>query len=508
MSSKMSTSANENIVYTLAEGTPLPHNDTTSQLRSGHGGGLSLLQDTQLIETLAHFARERIPERVVHAKAAGARGYFELTHDVSDLTSAAFLTGAIGKRTELLTRISTVGPERGSADTLRDFRGWAIKMKTEEGNQDWVFNNQPVFFVRDPIKFPSLNRSHKRHPTTNAPNADMFWDFHINNQESIHALMFLFSDRGLPSTLRHMNGYSGHTYTLTKPDGSYNYIKIHLISDQGVHYLTNSEATPLAGTKPDLHVLDLYNAIDAGNYPSWTVYFQVVHPKDLSSCPVNIFDMTKVLPHGLFPLRPVGKIVFNRNPTNYFAEIEQAAFSPSNMVPGFGPSEDPMLQARMFAYPDAARYRLGVNYQFLPTNAAKNPVYCPTERDGLMNFTANYGGDPNYVRTKIKPVRFKHADEEHTAKRSETVERIDVEWAPRITPFFTTEVTEEDFDQARKLWEVMAKQKGAQDRFVDNVVAHVSECEKQWIQQGVFGKWASSLHFVHFTALCRFSSPL
>jgi len=472
------------MIYTLAEGAPLPHNNTTSQLRNNHGGGLSLLQDTQLIETLAHFSRERIPERVVHAKAAGAMGYFELTHDISDLTSADFLTGSIGKRTELLTRISTVGPERGSADTLRDFRGWAIKFKTEEGNQDWVFNNQPVFFIRDPIKFPSVNRSHKRHPTTNASNADMFWDFHINNQESIHALMFLFSDRGLPSTLRHINGYSGHTYTLTKLDGSYSYIKIHLISDQGIQYLTNSEAAPLAGTKPDLHALDLYDSIKTGNYPSWTVYFQVVQPKDLSTCPINIFDMTKVLPHAQYPLRPVGKIVLNKNPINYFAEVEQASFSPSTMVPGFGPSEDPMLQARMFAYPDAARYRLGVNYQFLPTNSAKNSVYCPTQRDGFMNFTSNYGGDPNYVGTKIKPVKFNQSIQ----RISEKEVNVDMEWAPHVTPFFTTEVTDEDFDQARKLWHVMSKQEGEQDRFVDNVVAHVSECEKEWIQNGVFGK--------------------
>jgi len=501
----MVANGNESLVYTLAEGRPLPHNNTTSQLRNNFGGGLSLLQDTQLIEILAHFSRERIPERVVHAKAAGALGYFELTHDVSDLTSAAFLTGPIGKRTELLARISTVGPERGSADTVRDFRGWALKFKTEEGNQDWVFNNHPVFFVRDPIKFPSLNRSHKRHPTTNASDADMFWDFHINNQESIHALMFLFSDRGLPANLRQINGYSGHTYTLTKPDGAYKYIKIHLKSDQGIQGLTNEEAAPLAGTRPDMHALDLRDAIDAGNYPSWTVYFQVVDPKDLESCPVNIFDMTKILPHSLFPLRQVGKIVYNKNPANYFVDIEQAAFSPSNMVPGFEPSEDPMLQARMFAYPDAARYRLGVNYQFLPTNASKVPVYNPTQRDGLMNFTANYGGDPNYVGTKIKPVTFKRFNEENTAKESEKEKGVDLQWAPRVTPFFTTEVTDADFEQARKLWEVMSKQQGAQDRFVDNVVAHVSECKEDWIKQGVFGKFnfLSSRFSPGFSSLLR-----
>jgi catalase len=486
--------------FTLAEGAPLPRADTTAQIRNKQGGGLSLLQDTQLIETLAHFSRERIPERVVHAKAVGAHGFYEVTHDISDLTDADFLTG-IGKRTELTARISTVGPERGSADTIRDVRGWAIKFKTAEGNQDWVFNDQPVFFVRDPIKFPSLNRSHKKHPATNASSADMFWDFHTANQEGMHALMFLFSDRGLPRTLRNINGYSNHTYKFTKADGSFHYVKIHLIADGGIATLTNSEATPLSATQPDYHALDLRSAIDSGNFPTWTVSVQVMHPKDVKDSPVNIFDMTKVWPHGKYPLRPIGRITYNRNPSNYFAEIEQAAFSPSTMVPGLAPSADPMLQARMFAYPDAARYRLGANYQFLSTNATKSGIWNPMQRDGAMNFTSNYGGEPNYVNSRISKMEYKgHASiatrEDEAGAKSKVLEVTPLsqesdylEYESHATTF-TTEVTDEDFVQPRALWAVMAKQDGAQARFVDNVAAHVAEVELPWLREDVYTMFA------------------
>ncbi|KAK5046989.1 hypothetical protein LTR84_006931 [Exophiala bonariae] len=462
-------------MYTLAEGAPLPRNDTSVQVRNKQGGGLVLLQDTQLIETLAHFARERIPERVVHAKAAGARGYFEVTHDVSDITDADFLNG-IGKRSEVLTRISTVGPESGSADTIRDVHGWATKIKTNEGNNDWVFNNIPVFFVRDPIKFPSLNRSHKRHPATHSVDADMFWDFHVNAPESVHALMFLFGDRGTPASLRHINGYSGHTYKWTKKDGSFHYVRIHYHADGGVKNLSADEATKLAGTNPDALILDLYNAIEAGNGPSYTVSIQTIHPEDLARCPVNIFDMTKVLPHALYPLRPVGKLVFNQTPKNYFAEIEQAAFSPSTMVPGIEPSADPMLQARMFSYPDAARYRLGVNYQQLPTNAAKVPIYIPTERDGLMTFGANYGSDPNYVHSSILPTTF------HDNATSEYKPTEEVLQGPVV---FTSQVTEEDFKQPRALWnDVLSKEE--QDRFVSNIAENIAGVQRDWLREKVF----------------------
>lgn len=464
--------------YTLAEGAPLPRNDTSVQVRNKQGGGLVLLQDTQLIETLAHFSRERIPERVVHAKAVGARGYFEVTHDISDITDADFLNG-IGKRTELLTRISTVGPESGSADTIRDFHGWAIKFKTAEGNNDWVFNNQPVFFVRDPIKFPSLNRSHKRHPATHSTDADMFWDFHVNAPESVHALMFLFGDRGTPASVRNINGYSGHTYKFTKKDGSYHYVKIHIHADGGIKNLSAEDATKLAGENPDALTLDLYNAIEAGNYPSYTVSIQTIHPADVAMCPVNIFDMTKVLPHAQYPLRPIGKMVFDQNPINYFSEIEQAAFSPSTMVPGIEPSADPMLQARMFAYPDAARYRLGVNYQMLPTNAAKSSVYIPTERDGFMNFSPNYNADPNYLHSTIQPTSF------HTTASSEYKPTEASLSGPVV---FTSEVTDEDFKQPRALWnDVLSQQEGVQERFIANITANIAAVKRDWLREKIFG---------------------
>ncbi|KAI1395384.1 catalase [Hypoxylon fuscum] len=465
--------------YTLAEGQPLPRNDTSTQIRTrGGGGGFVLLTSTQLIENLAHFARERIPERSVHAQAVGAKGYFQVTNDISDLTDADFLNG-IGKKTE-----------RGSPDTVRDFRGFAMKFKTRHGNQDFVFNNQPVFFVRDPTKFPSLNRSHKRDPRTN----NMFWDFHVNNQESIHALMFLFGDRGLPSSLRHINAYSQNTYMFTKSDGSYCYVRIHFLTNQGVHCFTNVEGSELAGTEPDLHLADLQEAIRSGKFPSWDMYVQVIRSEGLDDAPVDIFDITKTWPLQKYPRRKVGRMTLDKNPSNWFAEIEQAAFSPSAMVPGIGPSPDPMLQARMFAYPDAARYRLGVNYQLLPTNAPKSEVYCPIERDGLMNFTANYGSDPNYSGTKLHPVHFLRPEDGHGQDHHQG--RVDGRGSLRtleqaktgneMPVVFSSEVTAKDFEQATALWNVMGRQEGAQQRFVSNVSAHLSAALTKWIRDEAY----------------------
>ncbi|KAI2473613.1 catalase [Annulohypoxylon bovei var. microspora] len=469
--------------YTLAEGEPLPRNDTSVQIRTGGGGGgFVLLTSTQLIENLAHFVRERIPERSVHAKAGGARGYFEVTDDISDLTDADFLTG-VGKKTEVLARISTVSPERGSSDSVRDFRGFAMKFKTSQGNQDFVFNNQPVFFVRDPTKFPSLNRSHKRDPRTEIASSDMFWDFHVHNQESIHALMFLFGDRGLPASFRHVNAYSGSAYKFTKADGSYCYARIHFLTNQGIHYFTDAEGAVLAGTEPDRNLGDLQNAIQSGNFPSWDMYVQVIRPEDIADAPVDIFDMTKTWPLGNYPRRRVGRMTLDKNPSNWFAEIEQSAFSPSTMVPGIDASPDPMLQARMFAYPDAARYRLGVNYQFLPTNAPKSPVYCPIERDGLMNFTSNYAGDPNYIGAKLKPTRFLKYGQAQAQRHG----GLDQAAAGSGMPVaFSSEVTDRDFEQSTALWHLMGTQEGAQGRFVRNVSAHLSNAHTKWIRDEAY----------------------
>ncbi|KAL3470501.1 catalase-domain-containing protein [Aspergillus californicus] len=463
--------------YTLAEGCPYASNATSVQLRNSGGqgrGGLVLLQDTQLIETLAHFSRERIPERVVHAKAAGAYGEFTVTHDCTDITSASFLN-QVGKTTPLLWRVSTVGPEAGSADTQRDVHGWAMKMYTDEGNQDWVLNNTPVFFIRDPIKFPSMNRSHKRHPQSHLPDANMFWDFHAGNPEGFHQLMHLFSDRGTPASLRNINAYTGHTYKFTTKDGGFKYIKMHIKTNQGIKNFTAEESERVAGENPDFLIQDMFEAIERGDYPSWNVYVQVMDPKEAETYRWNIFDMTKVWSHKDYPLRQIGRMTLNRNPRNYFTDIEQAAFSPSTMVPGIAPSGDPMLQARLFAYPDAARYRLGVNYQQLPTNAAKSQVYTPFQRDGAMNFSDNYNGDPNYVGSSLKPTKF-YQEIKGTGPKSLSTITEHEQWVGEVTNF-TTHVTDEDFEQPAMLWEVIKKEPGHEQRFYNNVASHLKKVQ-------------------------------
>ncbi|KAL4804253.1 catalase-like domain-containing protein [Aspergillus unguis] len=473
--------------YTLSEGCPVANNQSAVLMRGRQGGGLGLLQDTQLIETLAHFSRERIPERVVHAKAVGSYGEFEVTRDCSDFTSASFLS-KVGKKTPVLQRVSTVGGEGGSADTARDVHGWAMKLYTDEGNLDWVFNNTPVFFIRDPIKFPSMNRSHKRHPQTHLPDDNMastqFWDFHVGNPEGIHQLMILFSGRGTPKSVRYMNSYSGHTYKFTKADGTFKYAKIHVKTRQGVQTLTREEAIKLAGENPDHMIQDMFEAIERGDYPVWDVCVQLMSPEEAESYRWNIFDMTKVWPHKDFPLIKIGTLTMNKNPQNYFTDIEQAAFSPSTMVPGFAPSADPVLQARLFAYPDAARYRLGVNYQQLPTNAAKVQVYCPFQRDGKMRFDDNYGGDPNYVGSSIKPTKFYQDVKGASAEALNLVGQHD-KWAGEVSNY-SSEITDDDFVQPAALWEVIGKELGHQDRLVDNLVASVKGVKYPELREKVY----------------------
>ncbi|KAI2702724.1 hypothetical protein CBS147354_9724 [Penicillium roqueforti] len=470
--------------YTLAEGCPFASNNTALLMRNRPGtGGLGLLQDTQLIETLAHFNRERIPERVVHAKAVGAYGEFEATEDCSNLTSASFLS-KVGKKTPILLRVSTVGPESGSADTSRDVHGWAMKMYTDEGNLDWVFNNTPVFFIRDPIKFPSVNRSHKRNPQTHLPDPNMFWDFHVGNPEGIHQLLILFSDRGTPRSVRFLNSYSGHTYKFTKADGSFNYIKVHMKTRQGVRNFTQEEATRVAGEDPDYMIRDMFDAIERKDFPQWDVFVQVMSPSEAETYRWNIFDMTKVWPKKDFPLRKIGKMTLNRNPDNYFTDIEQAAFSPSTMVPGFAASADPVLQARLFAYPDAARYRLGVNYQQLPTNAAKVPVYCPFERDGAMRFDKNYGADPNYVGSTLQPTQFKTKENGVTAQ-SLSVHTDHEKWAGEVSAY-TSQITDDDFVQPAALWEILGREPGHQDRVIHNLAGNISGVTSPKLREGVY----------------------
>ena len=377
---------------TTSHGMPVD-DDLRSQTAGEKGPGL--VQDMHLLDKLAHFDRERIPERVVHAKGAGAGGYFEVTHDVTKYTCAKFLS-EVGKRTEVFARFSTVGGEKGSADSERDPRGFAVKFYTEEGNYDFVGNNTPVFFIRDAMKFPDFIHTQKRHPASNLKDPDMFWDFLSLTPESVHQVTVLFSDRGTPKSYRHMNGYSGHTFMWYDENGKYWWVKIHMKTDQGNKTLTGPEAAELAGTDPDHATRDLFESIEKGDFPSWTVYAQIMSPEEADDYRFDIFDITKVWPHEDYPLHPVGKMVLNRNPDNYFAETEQSAFSPGNFVPGIGPSPDKMLQGRLFSYHDTHRHRLGTNYHLIPVNSPKGTKEANYQRDGGMRVDGNGGGGPNY----------------------------------------------------------------------------------------------------------------
>jgi catalase len=379
---------------TLTTGFGTPVDDDQNTMTAGVPGP-ALLQDVHLIEKLSHFDRERIPERVVHAKGAGAYGYFEVTHDLTRYTRAGFLSD-VGKHTEVFARFSTVGGEKGSADAERDPRGFAVKFYTEEGVYDFVGNNTPVFFIRDPLKFPDFIHTQKRHPATNLKDPDMFWDFLSLTPESIHQVTILFSDRGTPRSYRHMNGYSGHTFKWYNDKGDYFWVKIHFKTEQAIQNLTREEAVRLAREDPDHATRDLYRAIERGEYPGWKVYVQIMTLEQVEKYRFDSFDITKVWPHGDAPLQPVGRMVLDRNPENYFAEVEQAAFSPGNLVPGIAPSPDKMLQGRLFSYHDTHRHRLGPNYHLLPVNSSKASPVNSYQRDGFMRFDSNGGGSPNY----------------------------------------------------------------------------------------------------------------
>ncbi len=374
---------------TTASGSPVD-NDQAS-VTTGNPT-MALVSDVHVMEKLAHFDRERIPERVVHAKGAGAFGYFEVTHDVTKYTCADFLS-KIGKKTDVLVRFSTVGGEKGSADTLRDPRGFAIKFYTDQGNYDMVGNNTPTFFIRDAIKFPDFIHTQKRSVASNLKDASMFWDFLSLTPESVHQVTILFSDRGTPDGFRHMHGFSSHTYMWYNEKGEHYWIKWHFLTDQGIKNLTNERATELAGTDPDYATRDLFESIEKGDCPSWTAYVQIMSPEEAKNYKFDPFDLTKVWFHADYPLKPVGKFVLNKNPDNYFNQIEQAAFTPSSFVRGISSSPDKMLQWRLFSYPDTQRHRLGTNYQQLPVNAPKSPVH-HYQRDGYMNM--HNEADPNY----------------------------------------------------------------------------------------------------------------
>ncbi|MCY4395194.1 MAG: catalase [Rhodospirillaceae bacterium] len=377
---------------TLTTSAGAPVADNQNSQTAGPRGPV-LLQDYQLIEKLAHQNRERIPERVVHAKGWGAFGTLRITNDISCYTRAEIFAGA-GRETPLLVRFSTVAGELGAADAERDVRGFAIKFYTEEGNWDLVGNNTPVFFIRDPLKFPDFIRTQKRHPKTNLRSPAAMWDFWSLSPESLHQITILMSDRGLPTAPMYMNGYGSHTFSFWNPSGERFWVKFHFKTRQGHRHHTNAEAAGVIGQSRESYQEALYGVIERGEFPAWTMYVQVMPERDAEKTPYNPFDLTKVWPHADYPLIEVGELVLNRNPENYFADIEQAAFSPSNVVPGIGFSPDKVLQARIFAYADAHRYRLGTHYEALPVNAPRCPVH-HYHKDGAMRFYANDTGDPD-----------------------------------------------------------------------------------------------------------------
>lgn len=378
-------------VLTSTAGAPVP--DNQNSLTAGPRGPI-LLENYQLIEKLAHQNRERIPERVVHAKGSGAYGTLTVTHDISRYTKAKIFS-QVGKKTEVLLRFSTVAGERGAADAERDVRGFALKFYTEEGNWDLVGNNTPVFFIRDPMKFPDFIRTQKRHPRTNMRSATAMWDFWSLSPESLHQVTILFSDRGLPQGYRFMNGYGSHTYSFWNDAGERYWVKFHFKSMQGIRTWTNEEANTVIAEDRESAQRDLYEAIEQGDFPRWRVCVQIMPEADAEKTSYNPFDLTKVWPHGEYPLIDVGVLELNRNPEHYFAEIEQASFSPSNIVPGIGFSPDKVLQGRIFAYADAHRYRVGTHYEALPVNRPRSQVNT-YHADGPMRFDAPRGTDHYY----------------------------------------------------------------------------------------------------------------
>jgi catalase len=453
----------------MAEGKRLttsfgkPVGDDQNSLTVG-SPGYTLMSDVHLAEKLAHFNRERIPERVVHAKGAGAHGYFEVTHDVTKYTCAKFLS-KVGMKTDVFARFSTVGGEKGSADAERDPRGFAVKFYTEEGNYDMTGNNTPVFFIRDPIKFPDFIHTQKRNPATNAKDPDMFWDFLSLTPESIHQVTILFSDRGTPKTYRHMNGYSGHAFKWYTEKGDYWWVKLHFKTEQGAHNLTRDEAQAMIAADRDHATRDLFDSIKKGEFPAWKVQIQVMPPAAAAQYRFDPFDVTKVLPHGDYPLIPVGRMVLNRNPENYFAEVEQSAFSPGNLVPGFALAPDKMLQARSVFYHDAHLHRLGPNYDLLPINAPR-AARANYQRDGAMRTDGNGGPGPNYWPNSF-------GGPAPDPKAGEPAFDFSGEIGRRPYP-----KTDDDFVQPGNLYRKVMDDT-AREHLVGNIVAHLGGARKR-----------------------------
>ncbi len=467
------TSASQRSATTTDSGAPVESDEHSLTL--GPDGPI-LLQDAYLIEQMAQFNRERIPERQPHAKGSGAFGRFEVTNpEIARYTRAALFQP--GATTELVARFSTVAGERGSPDTWRDPRGFALKFYTSEGNYDMVGNNTPVFFVKDPMKFQHFIRSQKRLAANNLRDHDMQWDFWTLSPESAHQVTWLMGDRGIPRTWRHMNGYTSHTYMWTNAEGVRSWVKYTFKTDQGQEYFTQHEADQMAAADTDYHTRDLWEHIRDGEFPSWTMYVQVMPYEDAENYRFNPFDLTKVWPHADYPLIEVGRMTLDRNPSDYHAEIEQAAFQPNNLVPGIGPSPDRMLLARLFSYADSHRYRVGTNYQQLPVNAPKVPVHSYS-KDGAMRFTGvtdpvyapnSKGGPAADTQNHGTPPSW-HADGEITRAA------------------YVSHAEDDDWGQPGTLVrEVMDDE--ARERLVDNVVGHLLNGVSEPVLQRAFEYW-------------------
>ncbi|KAG0373488.1 hypothetical protein BGX24_011632 [Mortierella sp. AD032] len=441
-------------VLTTENGNPV--DDNQNSMTAGEFGPI-LLQDFHLLDKLRHFDQERIPERVVHAKGGGAHGYFEVTADLSNVTSAKFLATP-GIKTPLFARFSTVGGEKGSSDSARDPRGQQYSH---------LFH------------FPDFIHTQKRNPQTNLKDADAFWDFLSLVPESLHQVAILFSNRGTPFSFRHMDGFSSHALKLVNKEGVAHLVKWHFKTDQGIKNHSDEEALKLNGTNPDSNIEDLFCAIERGDFPSWTVYLQVMREEDAAHYRWNVFDVTKVWPHGDYPLQKIGKMVLNKNPKNYFAEVEQVAFSPAHMVPGIDVTNDKMLQGRLFSYIDTHRHRLGANYLQLPINQPYRTTVVHHQRDGPMNFSENFNGLPNYEPQSRDPKGPQQQMEDIRCKMSKVrLEGTTGRFSPRQSRSFKPE---DDFVQPGDLYRLMKGKE--QDDLIKNIVTHIKNVKDQTIVQ-------------------------
>ncbi|EAK9857195.1 catalase [Campylobacter lari] len=451
--------------------------DNQNSLSAGAKGPL-LMQDYILLEKLAHQNRERIPERTVHAKGSGAYGELKITKDISQYTKAKVLQ--LGENTLLFIRFSTVAGEAGAADAERDVRGFAIKFYTKEGNWDLVGNNTPTFFIRDAYKFPDFIHTQKRDPRTHLRSNNAAWDFWSLCPESLHQVTILMSDRGIPASYRHMHGFGSHTYSLINDKNERFWVKFHFKTKQGIKNLTNEEAANLIANDRESHQRDLYEAIEKGDFPKWTFQIQVLKEDEVEKLGFNPFDLTKVWPHSIVPLIEVGELVLNKNVQNYFNEVEQAAFSPSNIVPGIGFCPDKMLQARIFSYPDAHRYRIGTNYHLLPVNRAKSEVNTYNVA-GAMNFDTYKNGlayyEPNSYDDSPK-------EDKNYLEPDLALEGSAQRYAPLDDDFYTQPRALFDImnqDQKEQLFKnIAASMSGVDEKIIARALSHFEKISSEY----------------------------